>query len=116
MASADASAVEPPLPVPSGALCVDGYRAFETDANAPSSLNPAPSYAGAVSRSSAAALLAASVQEGDGSGAVVDLAPRADSGSVAPATLYTAEDGSCALAVPAGFVASAAACASQARA
>ena len=107
--TADASAVEPPLPVPSGALCVDGYRAFETDANAPSSLNPAPSYAGAVSRSSAAALLAASVQEGDGSGAVVDLAPRVDSGSVAPATLYTAEDGSCALAVPAGFVASAAA-------
>ena len=112
--TADASEIDPPLPVPSGALCVDGKRALDTDATAPSSLNPAPSYAGAVSRSSAAACLAASDHERDGSGAVADWEPRVVVPS-APATLYTAEDGSCASAVPAGFVASAAssaACAS----
>ena len=115
--TADASAVDPPLPVPSGALCVDGNRAFDTDANEPSSLKPAPSYAAAVSRSSAAARSAASDHDGDGSGAVADAAPRGP-GSVAPATLYTAEDGSCGLsdefvAVFVDAAASPAACASR---
>ena len=85
--TADASAVDPPPPVPSlRALRPRG--ASDTDASVDSLCSSAPSYA-AVSRSSAAAARRRPTN-GDGSGAVAD-ADAAQMGSVAPATLYTAE-------------------------